>query len=149
LKGGFKLTALKTATAVINLADELENKLTLFYTEASKIHSEHKDMFLTFCKENAKYVKNIKRTYYGAITDAIEGGFAFDLNPDNYFFEVVLQGDEDFDAIKKEAYKIETLIIQFYEKAAAQSKYTMSDMARVFLRTSRDKKERLDKIQLL
>ena len=75
---------ISTCSGAISLSRELENESAKFYEELSMRHEQDKDLFLAFAKENTKYVKQIERAYYGVITDAIEGCFAFDLNPVDY-----------------------------------------------------------------
>ena len=39
---------------------------------------QHADLpSISFAKENKKNIANIERVYYGVITDAIEGSYAF------------------------------------------------------------------------
>src|SRR4030066_1327462 len=78
------LMGISTCSGAISLSRELENGSAKFYEELSRKFEKDKDLFLAFAKENAKYVTQIKLAYYGVITDAIEGCFAFDLNPEDY-----------------------------------------------------------------
>ena len=50
----------------------------------SERFTKDKDVFLSFVKENGEYITQIERAYYGVITDAIEGCFAFNINPQEY-----------------------------------------------------------------
>ena len=81
---------LHTCSETISFAKELENKSAKFYEELSQKYAKDKDVFLSFARENGKYVVQIERAYYGVITDAIEGCFAFAVNPDEYTFETEL-----------------------------------------------------------
>src|SRR4030066_230720 len=75
---------INTCSGAISLSRELENESAKFYQELSKRFEKDQELFLAFAKENTKYVTQIERAYYGVITDAIEGCFAFDLNPEDY-----------------------------------------------------------------
>src|SRR4030043_2199462 len=81
---------ISTCSGAISLSRELENESAKFYQELSKSFEKDKDLFLTFAKENAKYVTQIERAYYGVITDAIEGCFAFHINPEEYALKTEL-----------------------------------------------------------
>lgn len=69
---------ISTCSGAISLSKELENESTKFYQELTQRYEKDKDLLLSFVKENGKYVTQIERAYYGVITDAIEGCFAFE-----------------------------------------------------------------------
>ena len=123
---------INTCSGAISLARELEKGSAEFYKNLAGRISDNKDLFLSFAEENEKYVKQIERTYYGVISDALEGCFAFFLNPEDYSLETGLSGNATLaDAIQC-AMKIEEKIIAFYTVAAVQSKSLMADIQRVF-----------------
>ena len=68
---------LKTAASVISYISKIEQESADFYEKLSKEYEIHTDMFLSFVKENKKNEKNIRRTYYSVVTDALETGFSF------------------------------------------------------------------------
>jgi len=94
---------ISTCSGAISLSRELENESAKFYEELSKRFEKDKDLFLTFAKENGKYITQIERAYYGVITDAIEGCFAFDLNPEDYQFKAVPSKDANYSDVLKDA----------------------------------------------
>ncbi|NIO21991.1 MAG: hypothetical protein GTN76_14990, partial [Candidatus Aenigmarchaeota archaeon] len=75
---------LHTTSETISFAKRLEDEAATFYGDLSQRYAKDKDVFLFFAKENGKNVVEIERAYYGVITDAIEGCFAFDIDPDEY-----------------------------------------------------------------
>ena len=75
---------INTASAAISLAKKLEEDSAKFYEDLSQRYPKGKDAFLSFVTENRKNVVQIERAYYGVITDALEGCFAFNMNPDEY-----------------------------------------------------------------
>jgi rubrerythrin len=140
---------ISTCSGAISLSRELENESAKFYQELSKRFEKDKDLLLTFAKENAKYVSQIERAYYGVITDAIEGCFAFDLNPEDYKVNAELSKDVSYSNALKEALAMEEKILNFYHVAAEQSKHLMADVPRSFTLVAKKRNERIPKIKEL
>lgn len=140
---------INTCSGAISLSRELENESAKFYQELSKSFEKDKDLFLTFAKENSKYVTQIERAYYGVITDAIEGCFAFDLNPEDYQIKAVPSKDASYTDALKEALAIEEKILKFYRVAAEQSKHLMADVPRNFTLVAKKRNERIPKLKEL
>jgi len=140
---------ISTCSEAISLSRELENESAKFYQELSKRFEKDKDLFLTFAKENAKYVTQIQRAYYGVITDAIEGCFAFDLNPEDYQVKTTPSKDASYPDALKEALAMEEKILKFYGVAAEQSKHLMADVPRNFTLVAKKRNERLPKLKAL
>ncbi len=124
---------LNTASAVVSFAKKLEEDSAKFYEDLSRRYAKDKDVLLSFAKENVKNIVQVERAYYGVITDAIEGCFAFKINPDEYTFKTELaKGASYSDALAK-AVEMEEKIIKFYSDAAEQSKSLMADVPRAFV----------------
>jgi len=123
---------LHTSAETISFAKNLENESARFYEDLSRKYAKDKDMLLSFAKENSKYVTMIERAYYGVITDAIEGCFAFDLNPDDFTIETALPEKASYSDIVDRAIEMEKMIVNFYSVAAEQSKFLMADVPRTF-----------------
>ena len=140
---------LHTASAVISFAKSLENESAKFYEDLSRRHAKDEEVLLAFAKENGKNVINIQRTYYGVISDAIEGAFAFDVNPDEYTFATELSEQASYaDALEK-ALEIEGKIIKFYSDAAEQAKSLLADVPRAFVILARKRGERRTRLGAL
>ena len=122
---------LHTASEVISFAKELENESAKFYEDLSQKYAKDKDILLSFAKENKKNVLQIERAYYGVITDAIEGCFAFDIESDEYTFETELVDNASYSDALGKAIKIEEKIKKFYSDAAEQSKSLMADVPEI------------------
>ena len=137
---------LNTASAVISLAKQLENDSAKFYEDLSARHAKDKDILLPFAKENRKNVAQIERVYFGVITDAIEGCFAFNIDTDKYTFESGMVPNESYHDALDRAIAIEKQLIKFYSDAAEQSKTLMADIPRAFLIVA---KKRDGRIQVL
>ena len=123
---------LHTASETISFAKKLENESAKFYEDLCHKYAKDEDAFLSFGEENGKNIVQTERAYYGVITDAIEGCFAFDVEADEYTFETKLADNASYaDALSK-AIEIEEKIIKFYSDAAEQSSSLMADVPRAF-----------------
>jgi len=140
---------LHTASEVISLARKLENESAGFYKGLSGKYGKDEAALLSFTGENIKNVSQVERAYYGSISDAIEGGFAFDIEADNYAFEASLADNASYPEAVNKAIEIEKLIAGFYSDAAGQSQSLMADVQRVFKLLARKRAERIEKLGLL
>jgi rubrerythrin len=123
---------INTSSGAISFARDLEDKSAKFYKDLAQRFPENKDLFLSFVKENNDYMTQIERAYYGVITDAIEGCFAFNLDLEKYALATDMGANtSDAEALNR-ALKIEETIIQFYLDGADQSKSLMADVPRAF-----------------
>lgn len=146
---------LHTASEVISFVKQLENESAKFYQDLSRRYAEGKDPLsfaylgkdcLSFARENEKNIAQIERAYHGAITDAIEGCFAFDINPDEYMFQTALAEKATFiDALDK-AVEIEEKVIKFYSDASEQSKSLLADVSRAFTMIAKKRNSRLTQL---
>ncbi len=140
---------INTCSAAISFARELENVSAKFYEDLSHRYSKDKDLFLSFAKENGKYIIQIERAYYGVITDALEGCFAFNINPEEYSFETELAEKASHAEVLDKAIEIEEKIIKFYSDAAEQSKSLMADVPRAFKMVAKKKANRQSRLKSL
>ncbi len=134
---------LQTASATISFAKKLEDESAKFYEDLAQRYTEGKDTFLSFAKENGKNVVQIERAYYEVITDAIEGCFAFNLNPDEYTVKTELAEEASYSEALDKAVEIEEKIIKFYLDAAEQSKSLLADVPRVFTMIAKKRSSRM------
>ena len=123
---------INTCSEAISLSRELEKSSAEFYRTLAEKNTDKKEMFLSFAAENEKYIKQVERAYYGVISDALEGCFAFSLDPEAYSLETGLPENATFEETIQSALKIEEKIIEFYNVAAEQSKSLMADVPRAF-----------------
>ena len=140
---------ISTCSGAISLSRELENESAKFYQEMSKRFEKDKDLFLGFAKENVKYTTQIERAYYGVITDALEGCFAFDLDAEDYSIPTTPSKDASYSNALKEAMAMEEGILKFYHTAAEQSKHLMADVPRSFTLVAKKRSERIPKLKEL
>jgi len=138
---------LHTASEVIGLAKKLENESAKFYQDLSQKYAKDEDVCLSFAKENGKNIVQIERAYYEVITDAIEGCFAFGIEPDEYTFETTLAEKASYSDALDKAIEMEEKILKFYSAAAEQSKSLMADVPRTFLMVARKRDNRIPKLK--
>ena len=135
-----------TASEGITLSKKLETESAEFYNELAKRYKEGAEVFLSFAKENEKNLVQIDRAYYGVITDAIEGGYAFNIETDNYSLTTAVKDGVEFADVLNQAKDIENIIIRFYTDAAEQSKPLLADVPRTFSLIARKRGKRLEKL---
>lgn len=138
-----------TCSETIGFARELENTSAKFYEVLSQKFARKEEAFLSFVKENKKYLSEVERAYYGVITDAIEGCFAFDIDPDEYVFQVKLPEKADFAQALNRAIEMEDKIIKFYSDAANQAKSLMADVPRAFALVAKKRGNRIATLKSL
>ena len=140
---------LHTASEVISLAKKLENESAKFYEGLSRRYPKDEDVLLSFVKENGKNVVQIERAYYEVITDAIEGCFAFSINPDDYTFKTELTGGTSYATALGRAIELEEKIEEFYTVAEEQSKSLMADVPRAFMMVVKKRGNRVARLRSL
>jgi rubrerythrin len=140
---------LQTASSVISFARELEGESAKFYEDLAQRFAEGEDSFLSFAEESRKYIVQIERAYYGVITDAIEGCFAFDMESDDYTIETALAEKTGYSDALCQAIEMEEMLVKFYTDAAEQSQSLMADVPRAFMLIVRKRNDRLAKLRSL
>jgi rubrerythrin len=140
---------INTCSGVMSFAKELENESAKFYQNLSQRFVKEKDVFLSFAKENGEYITQIERAYYGVISDAIEGCFAFNINPEEYALKTELSEKASYSEALAQAIKIEEKIIKFYSDAADQSKSLMADVPRTFKIVAKKRSNRYSMLKSL
>jgi len=138
-----------TCSQAISLSKELEEQSAKFYENLSKRSAEEGELFLSFVKENGKFVTQVQRAYYGVISDALEGGFAFNMNPEVYVLDTELTDETDHGRALAKAVTIEEKIIDFYTTAAEQSKSLMAAVPRSFTLVAKKRSKRLETLKSL
>jgi len=136
-----------TAAEGISLARKLENESAGLYEELGRRYPQNAQAFLAFAKENKNNVSLVEGAYYGVISDALEGGFAFNLNPQDYTPDFHVPGNASGQEIRDQLVKMEEQIIRFYNDAASQSQFLMADVPRTFSIIARKRANRLSRIR--
>ena len=140
---------LHTAAETVSFVKEFEEKSAKFYEDLSQRHPENRDLLRSFAKENRNYVTQIQRAYYSVITDAIEGGYAFDLDTDEYTFEATIPETASYSEALGSALEMEEKILHFYTVAAEQSGPLMADVPRNFTIVAKKRRDRIPKLKSL
>jgi hypothetical protein len=140
---------LNTSASVISFSKQLEADSAAFYQKMAEKHPKGAELFLAFSRENSKYTVMIQRAYYGVITDAIEGCFAFSVETDKYTFEREPAKEQGYTDALDQAIDMEQKLMSFYTDAAEQSEAFMADVPRTFLIVARKRKDRKDKLGTL
>jgi hypothetical protein len=135
-----------TASEGITLAKKLENDSADFYEARAGDYPQLKETLLNFTRENQKFFTNIERTYYSAITDAVEGCFALNLETDNFVLDTGKNSDSGQAAFIQQAIKVEEKIRKFYLDAGEQSKALMADVSRSFIFTAKKHNARIEQL---
>ena len=138
-----------TCSEVIGFTRELEDTSARFYEGLSQKFDEREEAFLSFVKENKKYSADVQRAYYGVISDAIEGCFAFNVEADDYALETALAEKAGYADAVSQAVRMEETLVRFYTDAAEQSQALMADVPRAFMLISRKRGERIVKLRSL
>ena len=135
-----------TMSEGITLARKLENDSAAFYEALAKKFTANAETYLALAKENKKNVAQIDRAYYGVITDALEGGYALNLEADKYTIKSSLASGAKTAEVVKQAVAMEGTIIDYYTVAAEQSRALMADVPQTFLLIAKKRKTRKEKL---
>ena len=139
--------ALNTCSEGISFGRELEETSATFYEELAERFPDDADVFRGYAAVNKKNVSNVERAYFGVITDALEGCFAFNIEPEDYVIDAtVANGIGRGEALGK-AITMEETIHDFYVTAAEQSKGLMADVPRAFSLVARKRNDRIDELK--
>ncbi len=140
---------INTTSEGVTLAKKLETDSAAFYEALAQKYPKNAETFLAFAKENKKNISNTERTYYGVVTDAIEGCYAFNLDTDKYVLDTKLAAKAtEKDAIAQ-AVKMEEMIIAFYNLAGEQGRALMADLPRAFTLLAKKRAARVEKLKEL
>ena len=140
---------LHTASEGVSFAKRLEEESAQFYQDLARRFGDNAEVFETYAKENKKYAANVQTTYYGVITDAIEGCYCFDIDEDNYVIDTSLTDGASYADAVKRALEIEAKIIRYYSDAAEQSRPLMADVPRAFSIIAKKRNRRVDQLKSL
>ena len=122
---------LNTMSGVMDFISELEGTSASFYQAQAEKHPALADSFTAWAKENLKFEKQVKQTYFGIITDTLESNYCFEgLDSDDFRLEIPQDPNEA--AAKTASAAMEETIRGFYTKTADLSEGLMADLPRLF-----------------
>lgn len=133
---------LNTASQVISLARKLEEDGARFYETMLRQYSEDGEVLSSFARENRNNIVQVERAYYGVISDALEGCFAFELDPTEYETVTDLAGDAGRAETLNKALEMEGKTVAFYTRAAEQCRSLLADVPRVFAAVAKKRARR-------
>jgi hypothetical protein len=134
---------LNTMAAVMTFVSKIESDSASFYEAQAKKQPELKDTFLAWANENRKFEKQVKRTYFGVITDTLESNYCFEtLDSAEYEFQTGLPEGAGQSEVAGRALEIEETIRRFYLEAARLSDCLMADIPRLFKKIAKKREER-------
>ena len=135
---------INTASAVMSFARKLEESGMKEYDQMAKQYPENAEVFSFLAAENKRNIVQVERAYYGVISDALDGTFAFHMEDEDYYCIVAAK---DYESTLKQLITAETKAAAFYLKAAEQSKGLLADVSRAFLWTSKKHNDRVTRLQ--
>ena len=137
---------LRTAASVISFITGVERDSSEFYVNWGNRHEELNTAFLDFAKENLRNEKNIKRAYFGVVSDALETNFCFKGLEANV--EIPSLGEDASPSeILMASISLEDAIRGFYEEASRRSKGLLADVPRAMARVSKSRGARIESLQ--
>jgi len=119
---------LHTTSETISFIRTFENSIADFYEDLAERFPDHRDTLSSLAAETRKHVVLLERAYYSVISDALEGGYAFDMDPDAYRFNTTLAMDVTLAEAVAQVRALEETSIDFYTLAAEQSGSLMADV---------------------
>ena len=135
---------LRTMAAVMEFVTKVESESAVFYQDQAGRFPGLEDIFQSFAKENKKFAKQVKQTYFGVITDTLESNYCFEgLRDDDFALDLTLPEDAGEEAAKGKAAEIEGVLKRFYETSADMSDGLMADVPRLFKRIAKKREERI------
>jgi hypothetical protein len=137
---------LNTMSEGISLAKKLETESAGVYEALAKRYLEQADVFLAFAKENKRNILNNETTYFGVITDAIEGCFALNINSEDFVINPKILDISSYPELIDQLLIMEEKIIKFYSLAAEQAKPLMADVPRTFMMVAKKRENRKTKL---
>jgi hypothetical protein len=140
---------INTTAEGISLARKLETESGSLYEVLANKYPQSAENFMNFAKENKKNIANIESAYYGVITDAIEGCYAFNINADEFALNTRVPSETSYSDAIQQAVKIEELIIKYYTLAAEQSKSLMADVPRAMSLIAKKREKRKAELEAL
>lgn len=140
---------ISTASEAISFARKLEEDSAKFYENLAKRYPSNNDIFLRCAKENKAFIVQFERAYYGVISDALEGCFAFRIDPEKYGVKAEPTEGGSYADVLQETMEMEDRMIKFYLDASEQSMSLLPEVPRVFVTIAKKRSERQRLLELL
>ena len=134
---------LQTAGQVVDLAKRLGRQSAEFYANLAEADCDHRDLFQVYSRQDSRSTKQIEQTYRYVVSDALETGFSFDLEEDDYTPQFALEGAAGLADRIGQAKMLEEIAVRFFRDAASQSESLMADLPGLFRTLARKRMRRL------
>ena len=138
---------LHTASEVISLLRLRENETAEYYDRLVKATPELSQMLAGLARENRTNVVAVQRAYNNVISDALEGGYAFDI--DSKDLDLVLPKSDSISGGVEAAIEMETAMARAYSIAADQSHALLPDVSRAMSLIAAKRQARIEKLKAL
>ena len=139
---------LNTMAAVMTFVTQLETDAAAFYETRAAGQPELGALLQTWARENRKFEKQVKQTYFGVITDTLESNYSFQgLDTDSFSLNMAIPDDADAGTMKNSALALEENIQAFYLEAARLSEGLMADIPRLFRKIAKKREERCQELR--
>lgn len=135
---------LHTASEVISLLRLRENESGEYYEQLGRSIPEHSAMLKSLAQENRANVVAVQRAYNNVISDALEGGYAFDM--DSKDLDLTLPKSDSFSSAVQAAVAMETAMARVYSIAADQSRALLPDVSRAMSIIAAKRQARIQKL---
>jgi len=137
---------LHTASEVISLVRTFENETAEFYDQLCRF-GKHEEDLRVFARENRRNVVQVQLAYNNVISDALEGGFAFDIDAEEFGLEIPQASS--FPQAFEGVVRMETTLARLYSTAAAQSESLLPDVSCAMKTIARKRQARIEKLRSL
>jgi hypothetical protein len=137
-----------TTSAVINFAEQLEDRSSAFYEGLGARYPECRDAFLAFARSGHKIKRAILQTYRETVSDALETGYSFqglDLGP--YQAETELAADAGIKEALDKALALEQTAETFYREVAHRSRSLLATITMAFTSAAKRRGRRRSRLQ--
>ena len=135
-----------TASQVIGFASRLEERSSELYLSLANELPDHADVLQSYSNACKKHAKQIERTYRGVISDALETGFAFDINEDDFPIQESMPNDKGEASTYQQVQDMEEFPMRFNREAARQSEALLADITKLFLLIAERRYNRLSEL---
>ncbi len=138
---------LHTASEVISLLRLRENETGEYYEQLGKSAPGYGTILKSLAQENRANVVAVQRAYNNVISDALEGGYAFDM--DSRDLDLSIPKSDSLSGAIEAAVAMETAMIRVYSIGADQSRALLPDVSRAMSLIASKRQARIQKLRAL
>ncbi len=135
-----------TASAVMHLAEQIEEKSAAFYQQLASRFEKGREEFLGFVEESEKNRAFLVRTYQETVSDALETAFSC-KGLDLAALEISLPESATLKEAMEMAMSLERRVSDLYFQISEQSQSLLATIPRAFARVARKRAARIEVLQ--